>query len=41
MTQIQIGSFTFIEDYHKGKIHVLRSIKNEGTTMEIILPLVS
>ncbi len=30
-----------IEDYHKGKIHVLRSIKNEGTTMEIILPLVS
>ncbi|MEZ4795287.1 MAG: HAMP domain-containing sensor histidine kinase [Flavobacteriaceae bacterium] len=30
-----------IEDYHKGKIHVLRSVKFEGTTMEISLPKAS
>lgn len=27
-----------IEEYHKGKIHVLKSVKNEGTTIEISLP---
>ncbi|MEZ4779808.1 MAG: HAMP domain-containing sensor histidine kinase [Flavobacteriaceae bacterium] len=27
-----------IEDYHKGKIYVLKSVKNEGTTFEIALP---
>lgn len=27
-----------IQDYHKGRIHVLKSIKNEGTTIEILLP---
>lgn len=26
-------------DYHNGRIHVLKSIKNEGTTFEILLPL--
>lgn len=29
-----------IQDYHKGKIHVLKSIKNEGSTFEITLPLI-
>lgn len=29
-----------IQGYHKGKIHVLRSSKNEGTTIEIQLPLI-
>lgn len=28
-----------IEGYHNGKIHVLRSSKNEGTTIEIQIPL--
>ena len=28
-----------IEDYHNGKIQVLKSVKNEGTTIEIALPL--
>lgn len=27
-----------IQDYHKGKIYVLKSVKNEGTTFEISLP---
>ncbi len=27
-----------IHDYHKGKIYVLKSVKNEGTTFEISLP---
>ena len=27
-----------IEDYHKGKIYVLKSVKNEGSTFEISLP---
>ena len=30
-----------IEDYHKGKIRVLKSGKNQGTTIELILPLAS
>jgi len=30
-----------IENYHNGKIYVLRSTKNEGTTFEISLPKVS
>lgn len=29
-----------IQDYHKGKIHVLKSIKKEGSTFEITLPLI-
>lgn len=28
-----------IQDYHNGKIHVLKSIKNEGSIIEITLPL--
>jgi len=27
-----------IQDYHKGKIHVLKSAKNEGSVLEITLP---
>jgi two-component system, sporulation sensor kinase D len=27
-----------IREYHKGKIYVLKSVKNEGTTIEITLP---
>ena len=30
-----------IENYHKGKIYVLKSVKNEGTTFEISLPKIS
>lgn len=30
-----------IEVYHKGKIYVLKSVKNEGTTIEINLPLLN
>lgn len=29
-----------IEGYHNGKIHVLKSLKHEGTTIEIQLPLI-
>lgn len=28
-----------IEEYHKGKIHVLKSVPNQGTTMEIALKI--
>ena len=29
-----------IEGYHKGRIHVLKSSKNEGTTIELQIPLI-
>ncbi len=31
-------SSRIIQEYHKGKIYVLKSVKNEGTTIEISLP---
>jgi len=30
-----------IEDYHQGRIYVLKSVKNEGSTIEITLPLIN